>query len=161
MYRRFSYLFIMSITIELNKKQLDQKLKIHYFPAKIDGEGETNADDYFNNYTKHEHGCLSNALRGFPLQGEVSTVPDNFKAVVLQETNKPLDEDADRKLRITGCFEDFTYWNYDKIPTKADPYKQVLHILDISSELSKPISEAEVQAEIKAKKEKNSAKENC
>lgn len=129
----------MSITIEINNKLLNTKenqLNLHYLPAKIQGDGQANVEKYFDPYTHKEHGFLSNALRGYPLQGEVLKVPEGYKGIVVQETRKPLDEQADRTLRIKGTFEEFTYWNYDKIPSLSDGYKQALQILNLAEVVS-------------------------
>lgn len=129
----------MSITIEINNKLLNTKenqLNLHYLPAKIQGDGQANVEKYFDPYTHKEYGFLSNALRGYPLQGEVLKVPEGYKGIVVQETRKPLDEQADRTLRVKGTFEEFTYWNYDKIPSLSDGYKQALQILNLTEVVS-------------------------
>lgn len=129
----------MSITVEINNKQLntaDNQLNLHYLPVKIQGDGHANVEKYFHPYTHKEQGVLSNALRGYPLQGEVLKVPEGYKGLVLQETRKPLDEEADRTLRIKGSFEEFTYWNYDKIPSLSDGYKQALQVLKLADVVS-------------------------
>lgn len=59
-----------------------------------------------------------------------------ISGLVLQETRKPLDEEADRILRVKGTFENFTYWNYDKVPSAADGYNQALQIVDIAEVVS-------------------------
>lgn len=129
----------MSINIEINNKQLNTEsgnLKLHYLPAKIQGDGPANVEKYFDPYTRAEDGVLTNSLRGYPLQGKVLKVIDGYKGLVLQETRKPLDEAADRILRIKGSFEEFTYWNYDKIPSNADGFHQALQVLDIAKVVS-------------------------
>ncbi|XP_073847815.1 uncharacterized protein [Musca autumnalis] len=142
----------MSITIEINSNQINkekQQLGMHFLPAKIKGDGEANVERYFTAYNRKENGVLTNALRGYPLQGEMKKVPKNFKAIVLQETRKPLDEEAERILRVKGTFEEFTYWNYDKIPSASDGYSQALQIVDIADVLSETISEEDVLKELK------------
>ncbi|KAH8402222.1 hypothetical protein KR009_010493 [Drosophila setifemur] len=149
----------MSITLDINGKNLakSKTLDLHYLPAKIDGDGEANVEDYFNNYTReatdYGSGILLNALRGYPLIGERLKVPEGFKGLVLQETDKPLSEFADRQLRLTGVFEEFTYWNYDKVPSNGDPYRQALLMADVAEALSQPISEQDLEAEIARNKE--------
>ncbi|KAM7342321.1 ribonuclease H2 subunit C [Cochliomyia hominivorax] len=152
----------MSITLEINNKLLnteENQLKLHFLPAKIQGDGQANVEKYFDPYTRKDHGILTNALRGYPLQGEILKVPDGYKGLVLQETRKPLDEEADRTLRIKGCFEDFTYWNYDKIPSLSDGYKQALKVLNLAEVLSEPCAEEEVLKEMKEHKAKIDKKE--
>lgn len=95
-----------------------------------------NVGRYFDPYSRMDQGYLSNALRGYPLQGEVLKVPESYRGLVLQETRKPLDEEADRTLRIKGTFEELTYWNYDKIPSLSDGYKQALQLLNLAEVVS-------------------------
>uniref|UniRef100_A0A1I8M8C6 Uncharacterized protein n=1 Tax=Musca domestica TaxID=7370 RepID=A0A1I8M8C6_MUSDO len=143
----------MSITIEVNSGQIKkdrQQLDMHFLPANIKGNGEANVEQYFSAYTRKENGFLTNALRGYPLQGEIKKVPANITGVVLQETRKPLDEEAERILRVKGTFEEFTYWNYDKIPSASDGYTQALQIVQLADVLSETISEEEVLKELKA-----------
>ncbi|XP_075160525.1 ribonuclease H2 subunit C [Haematobia irritans] len=145
-----------TISIEINKQIWDEpnNLQMHFLPAKINGDGVANVDSYFNVYTRRENGCLKNCLRGYPLEGEEKSVPSNYKGLVLQETRKPLDEEADRILRVKGTFKNFTYWNYDKIPSAADGYNQALQLLDIAHNLAETISEDDVLQEINANKNK-------
>ncbi|KAH8300312.1 hypothetical protein KR044_012726 [Drosophila immigrans] len=126
----------MSITLDFDVQQLGNKrpMQLHYLPAKISGDGEcTDVDKHFNNYTRESpdlgNGVLTNALRGYPLLGRRESVPKGYKGLVLQETDP---NQADRQLRLTGTFEDFTYWNYDKVPSKGDGYQQALVMLEVA-----------------------------
>ncbi|XP_017148572.1 uncharacterized protein LOC108159626 [Drosophila miranda] len=154
----------MSITLDFNGKNLakGKSLHMHYLPAKISGDGEANVETYFNNYTReapeYGSGMLTNALRGYPLVGERMKVPEGYKGLVLQETEKPLSESADRQLRLTGVFDEFTYWNYDKVPSNGDPFRQAMLMADVAKALSEPISEQDLEAEIRRNLE--SKKEN-
>ncbi|KAH8285206.1 hypothetical protein KR054_006183 [Drosophila jambulina] len=149
----------MSITLDFNGKNLakSKSLDLHYLPAKVDGDGEANVEEYFNNYTReapeYGTGMLTNALRGYPLVGERLKVPEGFQGLVLQETEKPLSESSDRQLRLTGVFEEFTYWNYDKVPSNGDAYRQALVMADVAQALSQPISEQDLEVEIARNKE--------
>ncbi|XP_043641559.1 uncharacterized protein LOC122612181 [Drosophila teissieri] len=149
----------MSITLDFNGKNIakSKELDLHFLPAKIDGDGEANVDDYFNNYTREAtefgSGILTNALRGYPLMGEKLKVHEGYRGLVLQETEKPISNCSDRQLRLTGVFKDFTYWNYDKVPSNGDPYRQALFLTDVAKALSQPISEVDLEAEIARNKE--------
>ncbi|XP_017027603.1 ribonuclease H2 subunit C [Drosophila kikkawai] len=149
----------MSITLDFNGKNLakSKSLDLHYLPAKVDGDGEANVEEYFNNYTREAAefgtGVLTNALRGYPLMGERLKVPEGYRGLVLQETDKPLSESSDRQLRLTGVFDEFTYWNYDKVPSNGDAYRQALVMADVAQALSQPISEQDLEAEIARNKE--------
>ncbi|KAH8277979.1 hypothetical protein KR018_012201 [Drosophila ironensis] len=169
----------MSISLDCNGKNLakSKSLDLHFLPAKIDGNGEANVEQYFNNYTRDSVECgsgvLTNALRGYPLMGERLKVPEGFKGLVLQETERPLSESADRQLRLTGVFDAFTYWNYDKVPSNGDAYRQAILMADVAeavsvsgfavmqykmyiappAQLTQPISEQDLEAEIARNKE--------
>lgn len=62
-------------------------------------------------------------------------VPTNYKGIIFDETNKPLSEDADRSLREISSFKNFTYWNYDRIPSKNDALTKAYNWLDICDEV--------------------------
>jgi len=64
--------------------------------------------------------------------GEQLKVPEGYRGLVLQETEKPISESSDRQLRLTGVFGDFTYWNYDKVPSNDDAYRQALLLADVA-----------------------------
>lgn len=151
----------MSINLDFDVKHVDNKrpMQLHYLPAKIGGDGEcTDVNKYFNNYTReapeYGNGVLTNALRGYPLLGKRETLPKGYKGVVLQETDPHLE---DRQLRLTGTFQEFTYWNYDKVPSKSDGYQQALLMLEVAEAFAAPVSEEALEEEIKlhqqAKKE--------
>lgn len=69
---------------------------------------------------------MTNALRGFPLAGCKLTVPKTHEGVIFQESHRSLGEDVDRNFKIKAVFNEFTYWNYDKIPSKEDKLNQAL-----------------------------------
>lgn len=53
-------------------------------------------------------------------------MPETHRGVVFQETNRPLDENSDRTFKVKGVFNEFTYWNYDKMPSNDDKLKLAL-----------------------------------
>lgn len=69
---------------------------------------------------------LKNSLRGFPLNGCQFKVPSEYRGVVFREDQRPLDENVDRTFKVDGIFDEFTYWNYDKLPSNNDKLKQAL-----------------------------------
>ncbi|XP_016976450.1 uncharacterized protein LOC108042619 [Drosophila rhopaloa] len=149
----------MSIVLDFNGKNLakSKTMDLHYLPAKIDGDGEANVEQYFNNYTREAtecgNGILTNSLRGYPLVGEQLKVPEQYRGLVLQETEKSINKSIDRQLRLTGVFEEFTYWNYDKVPSNGDAYRQALLMADVGQALTQHISEQDLEAEIARNKE--------
>ncbi|XP_030388452.1 uncharacterized protein LOC115634711 [Scaptodrosophila lebanonensis] len=143
----------MSITLDFNIKKLNRNtskgLHLHYLPAKIDGDAHANVDTYFNNYTRSEHpfeGRVStNALRGYPLLGEQIGVPDGFKAAVLQETRQSMRGLTARQLRLTGTFDKLMFWNYDRLPSNSDCYRQAMKMIKVSDALTVPVDDDEIK----------------
>lgn len=69
---------------------------------------------------------FKNSLRGFPLNGCDFQVPKSHRGIVFQEDQRPLDENAARTFKVSGIFDEFRYWNYDKQPSENDKLKQAL-----------------------------------
>ncbi|XP_067633434.1 uncharacterized protein [Eurosta solidaginis] len=150
----------MSITFKVTKAS-ENPLNLHFLPVKVNGDGIADVDNYFNPYTREEHcGILSNAVRGFPLKGEILKVPLTHTGYVLQETGEALNSEGSRNLYVSGSFDRFHYWNYDKIPTRADPYKQAIQLLNLSEELYSPVIDADIDVEMERGINKSGAKEN-
>lgn len=77
-----------------------------------------------------------NALRGYPIKGIETKLPENLQGVVLRESEKLQIDGAERELRFGGKFDQFTYWNYDKNPSENDAYKKALHWFKVSDAVS-------------------------
>uniref|UniRef100_A0A182MXG2 Uncharacterized protein n=1 Tax=Anopheles dirus TaxID=7168 RepID=A0A182MXG2_9DIPT len=130
----------MAITLKHTQKDVEsslkEPLKLQYIPASIGGDGPASLEQFFTPYTEtHPDGTLRNALRGYPLQGKVTTLPDGYTGMIFQETKKPLSADDDRTLTFGGAFRDFTYWNYDRNPSRNDPLAKALNWLQLSEVL--------------------------
>lgn len=65
------------------------------------------------------------------------SVPEDYQGVIFNENKKPLNEEAERNLKATGTFKSFTYWNYDKTPSRNDALAKVVDWIDISDVVSK------------------------
>lgn len=74
---------------------------------------------------------LSNALRGFPLNGRKFKTPDGVLGVVYEENKTKLSE-ANRTLKVNSVFNEYIYWNYDKIPSDNDALIKALDWIEIS-----------------------------
>lgn len=79
---------------------------------------------------------LRNSLRGFPLNGCQFKVPESYQGVIFQENHRPLDENDDRTFKVSGTFNEFTYWNYDKNPSENDKLKQALQWNEFANAVS-------------------------
>uniref|UniRef100_A0A182MP76 Uncharacterized protein n=1 Tax=Anopheles culicifacies TaxID=139723 RepID=A0A182MP76_9DIPT len=148
----------MAINLKLSSKDVKSSLKnpinLQYIPATINGDGPANLEQFFTPYTETQpDGTLRNALRGYPLQGKVSTLPEGYTGVMFQETKKPLSADDDRTLTFAGAFRDFTYWNYDRNPSRNDPLAKALTWLQLSEVLHDDADEVEGKQTGKIKNE--------
>lgn len=135
----------MAINLKLKQSDVEASLKdqakIHYIPATIRGDGPAKVEQYFEGYTEEqEDKILLNALRGFPLRGKHFSLPEGFSGIIFQETQKPLSADEERNFSFAGAFKQFTYWNYDKIPSKNDPLEKALDWIELSHMLHDPLS---------------------
>ena len=65
-------------------------------------------------------------------------LPPNWQGVVYVERKRPLNDETDRVLQPKSTFDSFTYWNYDKNPSRNDAFTQALQWLEISSVLHSP-----------------------
>lgn len=52
------------------------------------------------------------------------------------ENKKTDSESKNRNLYCTGTFSQFTYWNYDRIPSKNDAFSAALDWIDIADAVS-------------------------
>lgn len=144
----------MSIEITLKQADVEASLqkppKIHYIPATIHGDGPAKVQQYFDSYTEQlEDKTLVNALRGYPLRGKQFDLPDGYSGIILQETQKPLSSDEDRKFTFGGAFKQFTYWNYDKIPSSNDPFVKALDWIKLSQVLHEPLEAGKTETIMK------------
>lgn len=76
------------------------------------------------------------SFRGYPLQGKKVKVPANYKGVMFIENKKADTENNNRNLYSTNAFSQFTYWNYDRIPSKNDAVAAALDWIDIAEAVS-------------------------
>lgn len=73
---------------------------------------------------------MINSLRGYPLIGGAFALPDTHRGFVIT----PAKSDS-ATMKISGKFEDFTFWNYDLNPSKNDSLRQAMDWMDISKAL--------------------------
>lgn len=64
------------------------------------------------------------------------TVPAEYKGMTFMENKKTDAEGKNRNLYCTGTFSQFTYWNYDRIPSKNDALSAALDWIDIADAVS-------------------------
>lgn len=66
------------------------------------------------------------------MHGQLIKLPKGYKGITFYERKKPEHPDDDRNLHSTGAFTEFTYWNYDKQPSKNDGFVAALEWIDIA-----------------------------
>ncbi|XP_063995223.1 ribonuclease H2 subunit C [Diachasmimorpha longicaudata] len=131
----------MSIHLEIKKEHLETEMDtvLHSMPCKIYGDTPANVSTYFTPYIrKSDDKHYDASFRGYPLQGKVITVPEGYKGLVLHEQKKPANPKKERKFVSTGGFSKFTYWNFDKLPSKNDTIVSALDWIDIAEALHGP-----------------------
>ena len=79
---------------------------------------------------------LHGMFRGYPLTGQVLSPPEGYTGVVLKETRPGLNSDEPRTMKAVCQFKNFTFWNWDRKPSRADKYQQAMDWAAISDLVS-------------------------
>ena len=75
-------------------------------------------------------------MRGYPIKGTEIKLPENIKGFIVREEDEKLQIDNnDRVLKLSGKFDKFMYWNYDKNPSENDGYRKAMHWLKVSDDV--------------------------
>ncbi|XP_034934120.1 ribonuclease H2 subunit C [Chelonus insularis] len=135
----------MSLRLHIKKEHIEgeKNSTVHSIPCKIHSNGPANVSTYFTPYirpTVNDH--FDASFRGYPLHGKMIKVPKGYKGIVLYERKKPINPESRRNLNSTESFTEFTFWNYDKLPTKNDPFEASLDWIDIAEALHSPIEDS-------------------
>lgn len=70
------------------------------------------------------------------MKGVTAKVPEHYKGVVFKETQKPLSDAAERFFKVNHVFDEFTFWNYDKIPSMNDALHKALDWIKVANVVS-------------------------
>ncbi|XP_012260876.1 ribonuclease H2 subunit C [Athalia rosae] len=128
----------MAIHLNLKKELLSNETEsvLHLMPCDIHGDEAAHVSSYFTPYIRKlddEH--LTTSFRGYPLQGKTIILPKGYMGFILHESKILESEVRERNLFATGKFSQFTYWNYDKLPSKNDAVITALEWIDIAEAL--------------------------
>lgn len=109
---------------------------LHLMPCKICGDEPAKVADFFTPFIRKiddEH--YTSSFRGHPIQGKRITLPSGYKGLTFRERHKPDRENVERNFYATGTFSGFTYWNYDKLPSRNDAVVTAMDWIDIAEAL--------------------------
>ncbi|KAK0161972.1 hypothetical protein PV327_008363 [Microctonus hyperodae] len=128
----------MAVHLFINKEHIEGEKEsiLHSIPCKIHSDDSANVSKFFTPYIRtNDNTNYDASLRGYPLHGQTLKVPKGYKGITFYEKKKPENPEHDRKLQSTGKFSKFTYWNYDKFPSKNDAFISALEWIDIAEAL--------------------------
>ncbi|XP_011348158.1 ribonuclease H2 subunit C isoform X1 [Ooceraea biroi] len=131
----------MAIRLHINHKNLDnqKESELHLMPCKIHGDECAKVSSFFKPYIREINDeYYYGSFRGYLLQGKKVIIPAEYKGITFIENKKADTENKDRHLYNTGTFSQFTYWNYDRIPSKNDALAAALDWIDIAEALHSP-----------------------
>ncbi|XP_011136058.1 ribonuclease H2 subunit C isoform X1 [Harpegnathos saltator] len=130
----------MAVRLHISKDPTCQRdSEVHLMPCKIHGDESAKVSSFFKPYMrKVDEEYYECSFRGYPLQGKKITVPAGYKGMIFMENKKTDTEGKNRNLYRTGTFSQFTYWNYDRIPSKNDALSAALDWIDIADALHTP-----------------------
>lgn len=131
----------MSVVISSN--DTTSQSRVHLLPCTVKTNGPAKVDTFFTTIIQEGEAGYTSTFRGRELRGRTLSVPDGFKGIILQEPNRPFIEDHDRSLRISGQFDEFTYWNLQTPPSEQDKIARALQWAKLSSVIHSPVSEEE------------------
>nr|CAD7404568.1 unnamed protein product [Timema cristinae] len=83
---------------------------------------------------------LKASFRGYPLEGKVITLPSGYKGIVVQETLKRQVEGSERNVHLTHTFKSLTFWNWDRTPSRNDPFIAAFDWIDLANAGCEPLS---------------------
>ncbi|KAK9510523.1 hypothetical protein O3M35_005288 [Rhynocoris fuscipes] len=116
------------------------KCILHSIPCKIHADDVANVSLYFKpSDNGNDH--LTSSFRGYPLDGKVVKVPENYGGYVFKELQNDDIEGEERNLILSSRFDSLTYWNWNKLPTKSDPFISALDWVDVSQVIHDPIED--------------------
>eukprot|EP00088_Acartia_fossae_P055964 TRINITY_DN6509_c0_g1_i1.p1 TRINITY_DN6509_c0_g1~~TRINITY_DN6509_c0_g1_i1.p1 ORF type:complete len:147 (+),score=20.90 TRINITY_DN6509_c0_g1_i1:830-1270(+) len=109
---------------------------VQFMPFSMKFNGETEVQKRFNTETKEnkEKGCLENSFRGYPLEGVKMTLPEKYAGLVL-DTGVLTFSGEKENIRGVKMFKEFTYWNYDRVPSENDNLAQALQWTKVAEAL--------------------------
>ncbi|XP_058805773.1 ribonuclease H2 subunit C [Phymastichus coffea] len=126
----------MHLCIKKKDTMVNSSPELHLMPCKIHSNDSANVNTYFKPHIKSiDDKYLQSTFRGYPLYGTKIEVPKQYTGVTFYGHNKPEIDKMEQNMYATATFTKFTYWNYDKMPTKNDTLISALDWIDIAEAL--------------------------
>ena len=104
----------MSISINTDTKNLPD-VPLHHLPCKIDANEKADVKSFFipkveqvNNTSVYKA-----SFRGYPLDGKIIEIPNEYSGYIMNEKNKPFSEEITRQIDVIGKFKTLTKWYLD------------------------------------------------
>lgn len=137
---------LMPCSIE--HKQTNVRAREYFWPTVR--QLEVGGDDDQGRTTKHsksigddniEDPILVASFRGRPLQGRLVKIPDGYRGHMLSKQDKSHanNNKANNGLKVKKHFDEFTYWNWDQLPSKNDAVVKAMGWLRISKSIHDPV----------------------
>uniref|UniRef100_A0A0A9W6F0 Ribonuclease H2 subunit C n=1 Tax=Lygus hesperus TaxID=30085 RepID=A0A0A9W6F0_LYGHE len=110
---------------------------VHSIPCKIHADDSANVSSHFTPKirSKSDDGAATASFRGFPLDGKEILLPSGYSGIVM---NVDSTSGLAKNHKCSGTFDKITYWNWNKLPTKNDPFLAALDWIDVSQAIHEP-----------------------
>ncbi|XP_078001232.1 ribonuclease H2 subunit C-like [Glandiceps talaboti] len=140
----------MSTSIYIGRRSLingehTEPSHISSIPCKIEHDGEAKISEYFHTSTREQDQGMTSSLHGRGLNGKTIDLPEGYTGIILREDKKPFLEDEDRHFKVTHRFQQFTYWNWDKVPSVNDTLSKAMAWPAIASAIHSSVDETSSQ----------------
>ncbi|XP_028917075.1 ribonuclease H2 subunit C [Ornithorhynchus anatinus] len=89
---------------------------LHLLPCEIRHDGAAAVSRYFSPAVRPTPSGPVVSFRGRSLRGEEVRLPPGYVGLVLQEPERPLDQEEERTVRATTAFSSFTAWGLETAP---------------------------------------------
>ena len=133
----------------IEHKDLRVKSREYFWPTvkelKLGGdddEGRKLKHDQLINSTNNsqEQPILTASFRGKPFQGKCVKLPEGYSGhVVSKHSDVPKNLSSTKSTQIKKHFNEFTYWNWDELPSKEDTVVKGIGWIKIAQTLHDPI----------------------
>lgn len=60
-------------------------------------------------------------------------VPEGYTGLVLREAQPSVEPEGGKVMKGLALFDQFTYWNWDRQPSRSDKYQQALDWLEVAN----------------------------